>query len=132
MELQDETNDVQKDVQNDTDPQDTLDDDVAQTVNQEDTIVRDVLRDPMTNDADGADDDQPLPFGQLDDRQLQQVVDVDVEEVDDDVPETQQTVAKDNNFEQIIKVYRKKLLPSGDIQYYLLWAAFPAKTSLLG
>ena len=127
VELQDETDDVQRDVQNDTDPQDTLDDVVALTVNQEDTIVRDVPRDPMANDADEADDDQPLPFSQLDDRQLQQVVDVDVEEVEDDVPETQQTVTKDNNFEQIKKVYRKKLLPSGDIQYYLSWAAFPAK-----
>ena len=104
MELQDGADYPQRDVQNDTDPQDTFDDIVAQAFNQEDTIVRNVPRDPMTSDAGEADDDQPLPFSQLDDRQLQQVADVDLEEFDGDVPERQETVTKDNNFEQIKKM----------------------------
>ena len=70
--------------------------------------------------------DQSLPFSQLDDRALQRECDVETDGVAEDCSrEDSQT--ENTGYEKIKKVYRKKVMPSGDIQYYLSWADYPAK-----
>ena len=60
-----------------------------------------------------------LPFNELDDKTLRQVV----SDSAADGPET----TRNKGYEQIKKIYRKKILPSGEVQYYLSWSKFPAK-----
>ena len=74
-------------------------------------------------DHDGQEDecvDNDLPFSGLDDDSL-------VEEMKDISQQQGKPAIQNDEYHQVKKVYRKRKLSSGDIEYYLSWANQPAK-----
>ena len=74
-------------------------------------------------DHDGQEDgcvDSDLPFSGLDDDSL-------VEEMKDISQQQGKHAIQNDEYHQVKKVYRKRKLSSGDIEYYLSWAKQPAK-----
>ena len=74
-------------------------------------------------DQDGQEDecvDSDLPFSGLDDDSL-------VEEMKDISQQQGKPTIQNDEYHQVKKVYRKRKLSSGDIEYYLSWANQPAK-----
>ena len=74
-------------------------------------------------DHDGQEDecvDSDLPFSGLDDDSL-------VEEMKDISQQQGKPAIQNDEYHQVKKVYRKRKLSSGDIEYYLSWANQPAK-----
>ena len=74
-------------------------------------------------DYDGQEDecvDSDLPFSGLDD-------DSQVEEMKDISQQQGKPTIQNDEYHQVKKVYRKRKLSSGDIEYYLSWANQPAK-----
>ena len=64
-----------------------------------------------------------LPFCDLDDKSFHDTVD----DLEDNTQGQDQPVTEHNGYEKIKRVYRKRVLPSGDMGYYLSWAKFPSK-----
>ena len=64
-----------------------------------------------------------LPFCDLDDKSFHDTVD----DLEDNTHGQDQPVTENNGHEIIKKVYRKIVLPSGDMEYYLSWAKYPSK-----
>ena len=64
-----------------------------------------------------------LPFCDLDDKSFHDTVD----DLEDNTQGQDQPVTENNGYEKIKKVYRERVLPSGDMEYYLSWAKFPSK-----
>ena len=56
-----------------------------------------------------------LPFCDLDDKSFHDTVD----DLEDNTQGQDQPVTEHNGYEKIKKVYRKRVLPSGDMEYYL-------------
>ena len=89
----------------------------------EDSIHQQPLSVDSGIDHDGQEDecdDSDLPFGALDDDSL-------VEEMKDRSQQQGKPIIQSDEYQQVKKVYRKRKLSSGDIEYYLSWADQPAK-----
>ena len=74
-------------------------------------------------DQDGQEDegvDSDLPFSGMDDDSL-------VEEMRDISQQQGKPAIQNEEYHKVKKVYRKRKLSSGDIEYYLSWANHPAK-----
>ena len=74
-------------------------------------------------DQDGQEDegvDSDLPFSGMDDDSL-------VEEMRDISQQQGKPAIQNDEYHKVKKVYRKRKLSSGDIEYYLSWANHPAK-----
>ena len=56
-----------------------------------------------------------------------------MEDLEDTTQIRDQPIIENNGYEGIKKVYRKRVLPCGGVEYYLSWAKFPSKkTQMLG
>ena len=90
----------------------------------EDSTHQQPLSDDGEKDHDGQEDecvDSDLPFSGLDDNSL-------VEEMKDISQQQGKPAIQNYESHQVKKkVYRKRKLSSGDIEYYLSWANHPAK-----
>ena len=64
-----------------------------------------------------------LPFSDLNDESLRDTMD----DLEDTTQIRDQPIIENNGYEGIKKVYRKRVLPCGGVEYYLSWAKFPSK-----
>ena len=89
----------------------------------EDSTHQQQLSDDSRMDHDGQEDecvDSDLPFSGFDDNSL-------VEEMRDISQQQGKPTIQNDDYHRVKKVYRKRKLSSGDIEYYLSWADKPAK-----
>ena len=95
--------------------------------NVEDSIHQQPLSVDSRIDHDGQEEecvDSDLPFSGLDDDSL-------IEEMKDISQQQGKPTIQNDEYHKVKKVYRKRKLSSGDIEYYLSWAYQPAKNLII-
>ena len=96
-------------------------------------IERDTQEQPLLDKSEDDGDDRDhsddgggivdLPFSDLDDESLRDTM----EDPEDTTQSQNKPMIENNRYEGIRKVYRKRVLPCGGVEYYLSWAKCPTK-----